>query len=110
MNDHALTYTFKYHHLLGTLEVDIAVNPPGLIKQASSSIKLTCSASGIFTAPLSYQWNSTCSGNCFVIQATEFNITKMSLHSIDSGNHTCRVVDALGNSGSSTVQIVVKGN
>lgn len=31
------------------------------------------------------------------------------LHSIDSGNHTCSVTDALGNIGTATTEIVVHG-
>lgn len=94
---------------LGTLQTGIAVNPTGINRQASSSINLTCSVQGMFVAPLSYMWKSTCSENCFVLLATESTITKKSINSIDSGNHTCTVIDAVGNSGTSTIQIAVKG-
>ena len=36
-------------------------------------------------------------------------LTEPALHSIDSGNHTCRVTDAFGNSGTATIEITVTG-
>jgi len=44
-----------------------------------------------------------------VLGGNTSTLIRDSLHSIDSGKHTCLVTDALGNSGSATVQIVVKG-
>ena len=31
------------------------------------------------------------------------------LHAVDSGNHTCTVVDDVGNTGSSAVELLVSG-
>ena len=89
--------------------VAIAVSPPGITKQASSPVNLTCSVSGNVSPPLTYKWSSTCTGNCFILQAMVPMLTKSSLHSVDSGNHTCKVSDSLGNSGSSTIQIKING-
>ena len=89
--------------------VAITLSPPGVTKQASSPINLTCSVSGNFSASLTYEWSSTCTGNCFILQAMVPMLTKSSLHSVDSGNHTCTVSDSLGYSGSSTIEIKING-
>lgn len=85
------------------------VNPPGVIQQASSPVTLNCGVTGVSYSPLSYQWTSTCTGSCFVLLGDTATLTQSSLHSVDSGNHTCSVTDALGNSGSATAEIVVAG-
>ena len=88
----------------------ITVSPvAGVMQQASSSINLTCVVSGTFHPPLSYQWTSTCMGDCFVLLGRTQTLTESSLHSIDSGNHTCSVTDALGNSGMATTEIRITG-
>lgn len=76
--------------------------------QVGSSLTLTCQAQGGH-APVTYNWNSTCVGLCFVLQETVNNITKNALHSIDSGNHTCSATDYTGQSGSNTIPITVSG-
>lgn len=93
----------------GQLNVAVTVSPAGVTRQASSSINLTCVVSGGSYPPLSYQWTSTCTGNCFVLAGNTPALTKSSIHSIDSGNHTCSVTDALGNSGSDTAEVVITG-
>ena len=94
----------------GQLNVGITVSPvAGVMQQASSSINLTCVVSGVFHPPLSYQWTSTCMGDCFVLLGRTPTLTESSLHSIDSGNHTCSVTDALGNSGMATTEIRITG-
>ena len=103
------SYYFIYYHP-GELSVEVVVSPPGVIQQASSSINLTCVVSGDSSPPYSYQWTSTCTGNCFVLQDNSPTLTQLSLHSIDAGNHTCHVTDTLGNSGTATTEIVVTGN
>ena len=53
---------------------------------------------------------STCSGDCFVLQQSSQEIVMRDvLHSVDSGNHTCSVVDDVGNTGSTTVEVLVSG-
>lgn len=93
----------------GQLDVAITVMPLGVTQQASSSVNLTCAVSGISFPPLSYQWSSTCTGNCFVLAGNTPTLTESTLHSIDTGNHTCTVSDSLGNSGTATTEIVVTG-
>lgn len=99
----------NFFSLSGQLTLLITVSPPGVIRQASSSINLTCAVSGTFYPPLSYQWTSTCSGNCFVLLGSAATLSESTLHSIDSGNHTCTVTDSLGNSGTATTEVVVAG-
>ena len=89
--------------------MEVTVNPPGVTHRASSSINLTCTVTGMSYHPLSYQWTSTCTGNCFVPLGRTSTLIKSSIHSIDSGNHTCTVTDALGNSGAATIEIAVTG-
>ena len=92
-----------------SLIVSISVSPPGLMHQASSSLNLTCGISGQSDSQLSYQWTSTCTGNCFVLGRRVPSLMQTSLHSIDSGNHTCSVIDGFGNQGMATIQITVVG-
>ena len=87
----------------------ITASPSGVLHQASSSLNLTCSVQGQSDAQLSYQWTSTCTGNCFVLGSTTQSITQTALHSVDSGTHTCSVTDALGNQGMATIQMTVVG-
>ena len=91
------------------LDVSITTSPPGVMHQASSSLNLTCSVSGCSRVQSSYQWTSTCTGNCFVLGGRSPNLVQTALHSADSGNHTCLVADVLGNHGMATVQIFVVG-
>ena len=91
------------------LDVQILVDPPGIRHQASSSLNLTCTVSRLASAPLTYQWTSNCNGNCFVLHNEDSTIFSNALHSIDSGNHTCSVTDALGNIGTAMTEIVVHG-
>ena len=93
----------------GQLNVQVTVSPPGVTQQSASSVNLTCSVLGIASAPLSYYWTSTCIGNCFVLLGSTSILIQPALHLIDSGNHTCTVTDALGNSGTATVEINVIG-
>lgn len=102
-------FTIGFPHTGQSLDVSIMVSPPGVVHQASSSLNLTCGVSGQSNTQLSYQWTSTCSGNCFVLGGRVSSLMQTALHSIDSGNHTCLVTDAFGNRGMTTVQIAVVG-
>ena len=44
-----------------------------------------------------------------MLGSTTQSITQTALHSVDSGNHTCSVTDALGNQGMTTIQVTVVG-
>ena len=98
-----------FPHTGRPLDVSIAVSPSGVVHQASSSLNLTCGRSGQSNTQISYQWSSTCTGNCFVLGGRVSNLMQTALHSIDSGNHTCSVIDAFGNRGMATVEIIVSG-
>ena len=68
-----------------------------------------CSVDGPYEA-IDTTWNSTCSEDCFVLQqSAQQLIMKEVLHSVDSGNHTCIIVDDVGNVGSATIEIRVTG-
>ena len=94
------------------MPVNVIASPPlpsnGLY-QVGSSVSLVCQAQGGHS-PLTYSWNSTCTGLCFVLGETASIIRRNAIHSIDSGNHTCSVTDYTGQAGSATVQITLSGN
>ena len=87
----------------------VIVPDQGPIYSPGSTVLLTCSADGQF-GPVLTTWTSTCMGSCFVLQqSAQESIMKDVLHAVDSGNHTCTVVDDVGNIGNSTVEILVSG-
>ena len=74
-----------------------------------STVMLNCTVQGAIGS-ITYQWTSTCSGDCFILsQQLNSVVEKKVIHSIDSGNHTCSVLDDVGNSGTSTVEMQVTG-
>ena len=74
-----------------------------------SSVQLQCVADSRF-APFVITWNSTCNASCFVLQQlTQEVIMTDVLHSTDSGNHSCTVVDDVGNTGHVTIEMHVVG-
>ena len=87
-----------------------AIDPDhGPVYAPGSFIQLMCSVDGPFPIAVT-RWNSTCTGNCFVLQqSAQQSIMKDILHAADSGNHTCTVVDDVGNTGSATMEIIVSG-
>lgn len=93
------------------LPVSVISNPPtpgNGVYQVGSSVSLTCQVRGGYP-PLVYSWNSTCDGLCFVPGETAAVIGTNALHSIDSGNHTCSVMDYTGQTGNAVVQITLSG-
>ena len=81
----------------------------GPVYSLGSTLMLMCSVDGRY-GPINITWTSTCTGMCFVLQqSSQVLVTKNILHSVDSGNHTCMVVDDVGHIGSSTVEIRVEG-
>lgn len=96
---------------VAALPVTITSNPrvPDSGKYlVGSSLSLTCQVQGGHS-PLSYSWNSTCNGLCFVPGETTVSVRKSALHSIDSGNHTCSATDYTGRTGNATIQINISG-
>ncbi len=85
--------------------VSLILSNQGPIYDPGSMVQFMCSAGGGF-GPVTTTWTSTCTGDCFVLQqATQEMITKDVLHVVDSGNHSCTVVDDVGNTGYSTIEV-----
>lgn len=75
----------------------------------AESLSLSCVASG-GTGIYSYQWISTCTGNCLssrdqMASAISRNVAK----SADSGTYECTVTDNAGNSGTNSTEVQVVG-
>ena len=92
------------------LHVSIVSRPEGPEILAADSASLSCQAiggSGIY----SYQWSSTCSGNCFLSSSNMASqtITRVAARSTDSGLYMCTVNDNAGNSGSNSTEIQIIG-
>lgn len=88
---------------------NVLVPSQGPTYTPGSTALLMCSAGGGF-APVMTIWTSTCTGDCFVLQqANQNSIMTDILHSVDGGNHTCTVVDDVGNVGSSTIEMIIAG-
>ena len=77
--------------------------------QAATPVTLMCVVETGATEPVTYQWSSSCSGDCFVTNQISATIIQSALRSIDSGEHTCLVTDSAGNTGVSTTQFTVTG-
>lgn len=94
------------------VSITIASSPEPLdtVYQAASLVTLTCEIdeTGTF-APLTYQWTSTCPGDCFVRDQTSPVVSREGLRSIDAGSHTCTVTDDVGNTGSASIEMTVTG-
>ena len=91
------------------LSITVLTEPTGPSYQAASPVNLTCAITGNFSAPASYYWTSTCSGDCIILGSQERVVYQPAVRSIDSGNHTCIVTDAAGNQGTATTKITVFG-
>ena len=104
-----LPFSTLFQFLGQSLAVTVSSNPTAPHFQAATAVNLTCNVSGVFYLPLSYRWTSNCTGDCFVLGRMTSTIYQMALHAIDSGTHTCSVVDAVGNVGMATTEINVLG-
>ena len=95
---------------MAVLQVNISSSPVSEagVYQAGSSVTLTCQAYG-GSLPLTYVWNSTCDGNCFVLEETTQSVTNSAVHSRDSGSHNCSVTDYVGHSGFAVLQMSISG-
>ena len=58
---------------------------------------------------ITYTWTSTCTGSCFVNGQNNQSISTNALRAVDSGVHTCSVVDSVGNIGNGSIEIDVTG-
>ena len=78
--------------------------------QAGSSVTLTCSVEGGHL-PLTYTWESTCGGDCFINGQTSLSasLSQEILHSIDAGIHGCYVEDFVGHMANTTTEIEITG-
>ena len=90
------------------LDVNVTSSPAGPDVNAAESLTLTCEVTG-GTEEYSYQWSSNCTGNCFLTSQTTMSVSQEALQSIDSGNHTCAVMDSAGNTGSGSTIINTQG-
>ena len=101
---------------LSGLNVTIGVDytaPPDFVGgpndyRVASTVTLTCQVEG---GGWAFQWSSTCTGlssNCFVQTQTTETITRTTLRSTDSGNHTCMAYRG-GMTGSDTIEMNVVG-
>ena len=75
----------------------------------ATSVTLTCHVSLEAVQPVSYQWSSSCSGECSVAGQTDDTVTISLLRSIDSGTYTCTVTDNVGNTGNGSINVNVTG-
>ena len=75
----------------------------------ATSVTLTCHVSLEAVQPVTYQWSSSCSGQCSVAGQTDDTVTISLLQSIDSGTYTCTVIDNVGNTGNGSLHFNVTG-
>ena len=100
---------FIFIPVVQELGVSIIQSPDSDNYQAGSFLSLTCHVDEGHP-PFSYHWNSTCTGDCFVVGQGTQSVSRDALMSIDSGTHTCYVQDYAGHSGSADISISVTGN
>ena len=99
------------------LDVTISVDytpPPGFTpgpneyRAASGPVTVTCTAIGE-TGTINYQWSSTCR-DCPFSSSTSKTIRRASVHSGDTGTHTCMATTVNSeNVGSASINITVIG-
>ena len=75
----------------------------------ATSVTLTCQVGLEAVQPVTYQWSSSCSGQCSVARQTDDTVTISLLRSIDSGTYTCTVTDNVGNTGNGSINFNVTG-
>ena len=95
----------------GNLEVSIQTNGTS---QVGTQRSLACLVGTSPTPPigtLTYEWTSTCSGDCFTLnQSTAATVSTQYLKAVDSGTHTCTVTDGVGNQGNASARISTSGS
>ena len=75
----------------------------------ATSVTLTCRVGLEAVQPVTYQWSSSCSGQCSVAGQTDNAVTISLLQSIDSGTYTCTVTDNVGNTGNGSLHFNATG-
>ena len=86
------------------------LSPPSY--RAASPLSITCEVQGLDDySGLFYQWQSNCSGGCFVQPGVgiENMVSTPYLHSYDTGVHTCVVHSGSGILGSANISVNVVG-
>ena len=84
---------FFVEHLDMSISVDYTppedfIPGPNEYRAASGPVTVTCTATGVKSEPVSYQWSSTCR-SCPFQSATSNSIKRAAVHSGDNGTHTC---------------------
>ena len=112
---HSNNYVIFYTCIV-TFDIPVSIStastplPLGSVYRVASSVTLTCEIDDTGTfVPLTYQWTSTCLGDCFVRDQTSPVVSREGLRSIDAGSHTCTVTDDVGNMGSASVEMAITG-
>ena len=80
--------------------------------QVGSRNLLTCQAGLTPTPPIgavTYEWTSTCTGECFILNQSSATVSTEYLKAVDSGTHMCTVTDSVGNRGNASVEISATG-
>ena len=87
----------------------VTVMTSGTTYHVATSVTLICQVGLEAVQPVSYQWSSSCTGQCSIDGQTDDTITISLLRSTDSGTHTCTVTDNVGNSGNGSLNFNVTG-
>lgn len=92
------------------LEVTILSNGTSQVGTPHQLVCQTGGSSSHLVGTLTYQWTSTCPGQCFVLgHANEAVVSTQYLKAVDAGIHTCTVTDSVGNRGNASIEIVTTG-
>ncbi len=95
-----VTITIQYSPPAG-----VTLTPPNL--RAATSVSLRCDVVGT-NGSVSYEWNSTCGGSCFVRGSSQ-TVSRDKLWSYDAGEHTCTVTDEDGLTARATMTMNIIG-
>ena len=103
-----------WHLLIGAFtrsggSLTIAVRASSNDYTAANPITLTCEVTSGAVGDVTYQWSSTCFGDCFVDGQTTATVSTSALRSADSGTHSCTITDSVGNSQVASIDITVIG-
>ena len=101
------TFTVSFSPTAQSLTVTVTSN--STTYHVATSVTLTCRVGLEAVQPVSYQWSSSCSGECSVAGQTDDTVTISLLQSIDSGTYTCTVTDNVGNSGNGSLHFNATG-